>query len=101
MFEIDKQNRVKEKLIPTDRLEALKRKTTQKYMKEFEGKRGCVAKFKPGDKVLVFKKCLSNKLKAHWLEGFQIVRKTGRDSYEVQGNRKKIILNKTHIKAAQ
>ncbi|KAM0687742.1 hypothetical protein COBT_001017, partial [Conglomerata obtusa] len=96
---IDKSIGLEESKISKDKTAQLKKKIISKYQKEFvRGKKIIKNDFKIGDKVLVYEKRLSDKIKACWTDGYIITERAGKDSWKVTRDGKNIVLNKSHIK---
>ncbi|KAF9760555.1 Transposon Tf2-6 polyprotein, partial [Nosema granulosis] len=71
----------------------------EKYRKSIT--KGCIeipTTFKIGDRVLVFKKKLSNKLLSCWTPGYVVVGMIPPDAYLVKSGNTTIRLNKSHLK---
>ena len=63
-----------------------------------KGKRQAKNDYQVGDKVLVFRKQLGDKLKSDWKAGFSILEKITTDAYIVTDGKSKIRANKIHLK---
>ncbi|KAF9760594.1 Retrovirus-related Pol polyprotein from transposon [Nosema granulosis] len=69
------------------------------YRREIEkGKKRAKDTFRIGDRVLVYKKQLSDKIKAEWIPGYTILEKIEPDAYIVTKGTSKCRLNKSHLK---
>ncbi|MGL5707245.1 MAG: reverse transcriptase domain-containing protein [Aeromonas sp.] len=98
MLPIDKKLGVSEKIIEKQILNDERDRIHTKYSKEFTTGRECDSDFKIGDKVFIYEKRLSDKIKSEWHAGYEVICKTGRESWKVGKGRKLLILNKCHIK---
>lgn len=63
-----------------------------------KGKRRVTTEYKLGDKVLVYRKALGNKLGCDWEKGFEIFDVISEDQYIVSNGRQKLKVHKTHLK---
>lgn len=96
---IDKQLGQETISINQHKLSSIINKAKRSYYNNFTtGKRSAPNEFQIGDRVLVFKKNLSNKLKSNWIQGFVIDSKIPPDAYIVKSKTSTLRLNKCHLK---
>lgn len=100
MFTIDKKFNISEKNFTQNYLIKKRNEHFDQYSKKHiqRGKRSCFNNFKLGDKVLVFRKVLGDKLKNHWSDGYKITGLVNEDSYIVESKDSKLRANKKHLK---
>ena len=69
---------------------------SRKYIEK--GKRKAKDDFQEGDKVLLFREVLGNKLASHWTEGYTVEEILSSESYIVSKDGKRMRAHKTHLK---
>ncbi|KCZ77383.1 hypothetical protein H311_01603 [Anncaliia algerae PRA109] len=100
MLEIDKEYNIKQKFFDKIELTDEKKRSFERYLK-LDIEKGSICafnKYRIGDKVLVFREKLSNKLANNWTEGYVVCKKVNDDSYIVENNSSRMRVNKNHLK---
>lgn len=86
-------------IIKKDELLKRRQRVQQKYLKDIiKGKVEIRDEFSFGDKVLVFKKNLKNKLLSGWTSGYIVIDKVEPYAYIVKSKAGKFGINKRHLK---
>jgi hypothetical protein len=98
-FYIDKKYKVKQRRIPKSRLINERNLKFSNYSKDIvKGKIVAKNDFRIGDKVLMYREILSDKLKSPWQTGFRVKRKVEPDAYILEKDGRDFRANKAHIK---
>lgn len=99
MLAIDVKNNAKDKDVSLQSLYEKREEKIDRYRKNIiKGKREDKRKFVEGDKVMIFKERLGNKMGLNWTKGYEICKILSDDAYVVRNNDSEIRLNKSHIK---
>ncbi|KAM0677906.1 hypothetical protein BDAP_001585 [Binucleata daphniae] len=99
IFEIDKKHNIQAKNYSLLELEHAKKQNWEDYAKNNieKGKIECKLKFKVGDRCLIYKELLGNKMSTGWQNGYTVVEILENDSYVVSDGKIKLRLNKIHM----
>ncbi|KCZ81621.1 hypothetical protein H312_00945, partial [Anncaliia algerae PRA339] len=100
MFEVDRYYAANQVFVDKQTLIDRRNEVFDKYAMINIGKGDILAfnNYKMGDKVLVFREKLGDKLANCWSDGFRIVKKCSSDSYIVESCESRIRVNKKHLK---